>query len=194
MTDDTTQPIPILRGERVYLRSPERTDIPIFVRWFNDAELTATLAMRAPMSVPMEEAWFEGMVKSQGVDNYHFTICLLADERPIGTCNLFAVDKLNGNAGIGISIGEKSLWDQGLGTEAMLALLDFGFGMVRLERLWLDVYDFNERARRSYEKCGFVLEGVQRRAMFKRGSYIDVQMMSILRDEWERHEHRRVWE
>ena len=193
MTDDTRS-IPILRGERVYLRSPERSDIPIFVRWFNDAELTATLTMRAPMSVPMEEAWFESMVKSQGIDNYHFTICLLADHRPIGTCNLFQVDKVNGGAGIGISIGEKALWDQGLGTEAMLALLDFGFGMLRLERMWLDVYDFNDRARRSYEKCGFVLEGTQRRAMYKRGQFIDVHMMSILRDEWESHEHRRVWE
>ncbi len=193
MTDDA-RPTPILPGERVYLRSPERTDIPIFVRWFNDAELTATLEMRAPMSVPMEEAWFETMVKSQGIDNYHFTICLRADDRPIGTCNLFQVDKVNGSAGIGISIGERSLWDQGLGTEAMLALLDFGFGMVRLERLWLDVYDFNERARRSYEKCGFVLEGVQRRAIFKQGRFIDVHLMSILRDEWEGLDRRPFWE
>ena len=134
------------------------------------------------------------MVESQGNDDYHFTICLLDDDRPIGTCGLFQVDKVNGNAGIGISIGEKSLWGQGLGTDAMIALLDFGFGMLRLERMWLEVYDFNERARRSYEKCGFVLEGTERRAIFKHGRFIDVHLMSILRDEWESHEHRRVWE
>jgi len=184
----------ILHGERVYLRSPERSDIPIFVRWFNDAELTSFLSMRAPMSVPMEESWFDNMVKSQGVDNYHFTICLLPDDRPVGTCNLFHVDKVNGSAGIGISIGEKSLWDQGLGTDAMLALLDFGFGMLRLERMWLEVYDFNARARRSYEKCGFVLEGVQRHAMYKRGRFIDVHLMSILRNEWENLDRRPFWE
>jgi RimJ/RimL family protein N-acetyltransferase len=50
---------------------------------------------------------------------------------------------------------------QGLGTDAMFALLDFGFGQLRLERMWLEVYDFNRRARRSYEKCGFVLEGTE---------------------------------
>ena len=73
----------------------------------------------------------------------------------------------------------------------MFALLDFGFGQLRLERLWLDVYDFNERARRSYEKCGFVLEGKQRHAAYKLGRFIDVYLMAILRSEWETQKLRR---
>lgn len=187
-------PMPIVRGERVYLRAPERSDIPTFVGWFNDSETTAFLSMRAPMSLALEEGWFVEMVKNEGKDAYHFVICRLADDMPIGTIGLFALDKLNGSAGIGISIGEKQLWGQGLGTDAMFALLDFGFGNLRLERMWLDVYDFNARARKSYLKCGFVSEGMQRNAMYKRGRFFDVELMSILRSEWQAHDRRRMWD
>lgn len=168
--------------------------MPIFVRWFNDSETLSFLSMRAPMSVPMEEAWFNHMVEQQGKDAYHFTMCRLEDDKPIGTLGLFQVDTVNGNAGIGISIGEKQLWGQGYGTDAMFALLDFGFGQLRLERMWLEVYDFNDRGRRSYEKCGFVLEGTERHAIFKRGEYHDVHLMSILRDEWAAQDRKKMWD
>jgi RimJ/RimL family protein N-acetyltransferase len=194
MTDQPAKPVPILRGEHVYLRPAERIDVPNFVRWLNDAETTSYLSMRAPMSVAMEEKWFEGMVEKQGKDHYHYVICLIKNDQPIGTLSLFAVDHINGNAGIGILIGEKELWGKGYGTDAMNALVDFGFGMLRLERLWLEVYVFNKRARRSYDKSGFVLEGVERRAVFKQGRYLDVELMSILRDEWAALPRKKSWE
>lgn len=194
MTDTNPNPVPIIRGERVFLRAAERSDIANFVRWLSDGETTAFLSMRSPMSVAMEEKWFDGMVERQGKDQYHFVMCLLEDDRPVGTLSLFAIDYVDGNAGIGISIGEKSLWGQGLGTDAMNAIVDFGFGMLRLERLWLEVYDFNKRARRSYDKSGFTLEGVERHAIFKQGRHIDVQLMSILRDEWAALPRKKSWE
>lgn len=186
--------LPIVRGERVYLRSSERSDIPLFVEWLNDAETVSFLSMRAPMSIAMEEQWFTGMVERQGKGEYHFVICTFDGDRPIGNCGLFAVDTVNGSAGIGIMIGDKSLWGQGLGTDAMFALVDFGFGQLPLERLWLDVYDYNPRGRRSYEKVGFVLEGTQRHAIFKQGRYHDIHLMSILRDEWAAQTRPKAWE
>lgn len=191
---DAPHPLPIIRGEHVYLRPAERSDIPTFVRWFNDAETLSFVLMRAPMSTAMEERWFENMLESHGKERFLFVICRLDDGVAIGNCGLFDIDYVNGSAGIGITIGEKSLWGKGLGTDAMFALLDFGFGQLRLERLWLEVYDFNKRARRSYDKAGFKLEGVERHAVYKLGGYRDVQLMSILRDEWAAFERKRSWE
>jgi RimJ/RimL family protein N-acetyltransferase len=188
------RPVPVIRGERVYLRAGERSDIANFVRWLTDGETISYLSMRAPMSVAMEEKWFENMLEHQGKDAYHFVMCLLEDDRPIGTMGLFAIDYVNGSAGIGISIGEKELWGKGLGTDAMNAIVDFGFGMLRLERLWLEVYDFNKRARRSYDKSGFTLEGIERHAIYKQGRHIDVQLMSILREEWAALPRRKSWD
>jgi RimJ/RimL family protein N-acetyltransferase len=196
MPNDQPAPhaVPIIRGERVYLRPPERSDLPVFVRWLADAETARQLAIRAPFSEAMEEEWFKRVVEGQGEKHYHFVICLVGDGRPIGTTDLRDLDFENGVAAFGISIGEKDEWNKGYGTDALRAICDFGFGQLRLERIWLDVYEPNARARRSYEKAGFTLEGTLRHGHFADGEFVDVMRMALLRDEWLALPHRRSWE
>ena len=57
---------PIIRGEKVYLRPSERSDLDDFVRWFKDADTMRYLAMRAPMGRAAEERWFDGMLERHG--------------------------------------------------------------------------------------------------------------------------------
>jgi RimJ/RimL family protein N-acetyltransferase len=188
------RPLPTIRGEQVYLRPAERADIDLFVRWFADAETTRFLSTRAPFSKAMEEKWFESMVEQQGKRQYHFVICLLADDRAIGTAGFHHVNQEDGNATFGISIGEKAEWSKGYGTDALRAICDFGFGQLRLERIELDVYVTNRRAERSYEKAGFVSEGVLRHAQFADGRFQDLRRMSLLREEWAAQPQRRPWD
>jgi len=176
---------PIIRGELVYLRAPERSDIGDFVRWFNDADVLHNLAMSAPMSEAAETVWFDRMLERQGSTDYHFVICVLADDRAIGTAGLHGIDQVNGSAEFGIAIGEKSEWDKGYGTDALRAICDFGFGELRLERIGLLVYEGNSRGRRAYEKAGFTIEGTMRRAHYAHGRHEDVHVMGLLRDEWQ---------
>ena len=182
MKRDGTQPI-IAHGT-VYLRPAERSDVPLFVAWMNDWRTSRTLSLVAPISEPMEEAWFERVVESQGKDGYHFTACLLADDRPIGTVGFYDLDLRNGNAGLGISIGRAEDRGKGYGTDMLRALLWFGFAQLRLERIWLDVYDVNPDAQRLYERVGFVHEGTLRHAVYREGGFWDLHVMAILADEW----------
>jgi RimJ/RimL family protein N-acetyltransferase len=76
----------------------------------------------------------------------------------------------------------------------MNALVDFGFGELRLERIELDVYSFNARGRRSYEKAGFTVEGTMREAHVHHGEHVDVHRMSILLEEWRALPRSRGWE
>ena len=190
----TDRPLPMIRGERVYLRAPERTDIPTFVRWFTDAEVTHDLALRAPLSIPLEEQWFDRMLAAQGTTDYGFVICLRADDRPIGTTGLHRLDLVNGTADFGIAIGEKEEQNRGYGTDALRAICDFGFGELRLERIGCDVYAGNDRATRAYEKAGFAHEGTRRRAHFARGKYLDVHVMGLLRADWAADPRPKSWE
>jgi hypothetical protein len=112
-------------------------------------------------------------------------ICLLADDRAIGTAGLHGIDEVNGSAEFGIAIGEKDEWDKGYGTDALRAICDYGFGALRLERVSLMVYAGNARGRRAYEKAGFTMEGTLRHAHFAGGSHEDVHVMSLLRGEWD---------
>lgn len=186
---DGTEPV-IAHGS-VYLRAAERDDIPRFAAWFNDYRTSRTLALRAPLSIPMEEAWFERMAADQGKGGYLFTACLLADDRPIGNVGLFELDLVNGSAGLGIMIGEPGDRGRGHGTDMLEALVGFGFASLRLERIWLDVYDFNPGARRVYERVGFRHEGTFRHAIFREGRFGDVHRMAILSGEW-RARHRPI--
>ena len=62
--------------------------------------------------------------------------------------------------------------------------MGFGFASLRLERIWLDVFDFNPGARRVYERVGFLHEGVLRPAIFREGQFFDDHRMAILSGEW----------
>ncbi len=142
----------------------------------------------------LEERWFERMLERFGTDVYHFVICRLADDRRIGTIGLELIDTVNGNAALGIVVGEEGDRGAGYGTDAVNALVDLGFGEVRLERIWLDVYEGNDRAVRAYEKAGFAREAVLRKAAFHRGEHLDVIRMAILRDEWTALERPKAWD
>jgi RimJ/RimL family protein N-acetyltransferase len=77
--------------------------------------------------------------------------------------------------------------DRGLGTEATRLIVGYGFEHLGLHRISLEVYSFNPRARRVYEKVGFIAEGVLRDALRWDDEWIDATIMSILAPEWSRH-------
>jgi RimJ/RimL family protein N-acetyltransferase len=85
---------------------------------------------------------------------------------------------------VGIFIGDKSVWDQGYGTDVMRLLLKHGFETLNLNRIYLKVYATNLRAIRCYEKVGYVPEGRLREASYKHGQYVDFILMSVLRSEY----------
>ena len=184
----------ILRGERIFLRPAERSEISLLAAWMSDAEVAETLGNRAPISDVDEETWFDELQKAQGSTTWHFVVCLREDERPIGVVALESIDSINGQAELGIGICEPALWDKGYGTEASRVILDFGFGELRLHRVFLHVFAGNERAVRVYEKVGFVHEGTKRESYYRHGRYLDSHVMGILDSEWASLERRRSWE
>jgi RimJ/RimL family protein N-acetyltransferase len=184
MVDRDPDSVPVLAHGAVYLRPAEREDIPLFVRWMADERTSRNLGARAPFSIPMEERWFDRMLDQQGSSGWFFVICRREDDRPLGTVGLMEVDLLNGSAGLGVSIGDPNDTGRGYGRDAIRALLAFGFGRLRLERIWLDVYSRNEGARRLYERLGFVHEVTMRHAFWRDDEWLDDLRMAMLADEW----------
>jgi RimJ/RimL family protein N-acetyltransferase len=181
--------MPYLIGKRIRLRAAEKTDIDVFYQWVNDPEVTENLTLVFPMSRVEEERWYENML--QQPPSKHVMVIETQDDqqagdwRAIGNCQFISIDWRNRSAELGIMIGEKSLWNQGYGTETMRTLLQHGFETLNLHRIWLQVYAKNQRGIRAYEKAGFVHEGIFRQAHYQHGKYFDVQVMSVLKDEWQ---------
>ncbi len=67
-------------------------------------------------------------------------------------------------------------------------IFKYGFEDLNLHRIWLRVFETNQRAIRSYDKAGFTLEGKFREAQYRDGKYVDVMIMSMLKSEWQAHQ------
>jgi RimJ/RimL family protein N-acetyltransferase len=177
----------MIAAGRIFLRPFEAADAETYRRWRADAvpmEL-AGWHERAPLSLAQVEHRIARLTEEQGKESYTFVICLVEDERPIGEVALTGIDRVNGSAEVGIFIGEPAEWDKGYGTDAVRAIVDFGFAELRLERIWLEVGTENPRAQRSYEKAGFSWEATLRHDLWEGGRFTDGHVMSILFDEWQ---------
>lgn len=175
----------VLYGTHIRLRAIEREDLPRFVRWFNDPEVRRNLQLIVPLGLPQEEEWFKGILQ-RPVEEQPLVIEIHQEGTwlPVGNAGFFSIRNSDRAAEIGISIGEKTCWDKGYGSEAVRLLLKFGFNELNLNRIFLRVYETNLRGIRSYEKAGFKVDGRLRQDRFMDGKYIDVFIMSVLKSEW----------
>lgn len=175
----------IIYGERIRLRATERDDVKKFHTWVNDPEVTSYLSLYLPMSMTDEENWFNAMTqRSQNEKPLVIELRSENDWKMIGNCAVFDIDTVTRSAELGIMLGEKDEWNKGYGTEAITVLARHCFETLNMNRVYLRVYAENLRAKRTYEKAGFIEEGRLREAVYKHGRYDDVFMMSILYSEW----------
>jgi RimJ/RimL family protein N-acetyltransferase len=175
----------MIEGKIVRIRALEQTDIDEIMKWVNDPEVIDNLLMRYPVSRCLEEKWLEKAYDTSDMRNKTFAL-ETKDGVYIGGIGLHKINWENRNAEVGIVIGKKEYWGKGYGTDAMLALLAFAFHHMNLHRVYLQVYEFNVRGIRSYEKCGFKKEGALRDDRFSRGKYHDTIIMGILKEEFEK--------
>ncbi|WP_148587797.1 GNAT family N-acetyltransferase [Streptomyces sp. WAC01526] len=101
----------------------------------------------------------------------------------LGELALSQIDPPNAHGSFRIALVPEAT-GRGVGSEATRLLLGHAFDRVGLHRVQLEVYDYNPRARRAYEKCGFEVEGRMREALFWDGAWHDVLVMAVLRTGW----------
>ncbi|WP_457032790.1 GNAT family N-acetyltransferase [Kitasatospora sp. P5_F3] len=105
------------------------------------------------------------------------------DGRYLGELALMDLDRDNRSAAFRIALVPTAT-GRGFGTEATRLLLDHAFTAVGLHRIHLEVFDFNPRAQRAYQKAGFTLEGRLRQAHHWNGQWHDTLLMAALATEW----------
>ncbi len=171
----------IIRGQKLNLRPIEMTDLDRLLN-VNNPEVRAFLHSVFPLNRIKEEQWIQALYS----DNLSvvFAIEPVGESTLVGTVGLHNIDWVNRIAEFGIAITDKNYWNKGLGTEATMLMLKYGFRSLNLHRIWLRVYDYNKRAIHVYEKCGFKHEGVLRKARYYNGQYHDVIVMGILSEEY----------
>ena len=182
----------LFRGQRVRftLEEPE-TFARQEVGWQRDTEFIR-LADSDPIQLNSEKKikeWIEKQAEpNSSMDRYFFTVRTLVEDKYIGSLGLW-VDLIHSEAWVGLGIGEREFWGQGYGTDMMKLCQQYVFEELGMARLSLGLFEYNPRALRSYEKCGFRMEGRSRQEMVREGRRYDSLWMGILREEWLQMQH-----
>jgi RimJ/RimL family protein N-acetyltransferase len=172
-----------LAGERVVLRRHAPDNIRAFERWYSDPDVVRlTRYQDGPMRHDEIERFFAA--RALGIESLAMAIHVRETDRLVGTCALSQLDSDNGSALYHITIGEKDAWGLGFGTEATRLMMGHAFDGLGLHRVALSVFAFNERAIRSYQSVGFVIEGRAREAIWREGRWWDEISMSLLDTDW----------
>lgn len=147
--------LPVLVGNKVKLRPKRLRDAANDYSWRRDTEL-CRLDAAAPISSSFEE-YLRGYAEElhRRGRSSRFAIETLAG-RHIGNCSYFNIDETKKEAELGIMIGDRAYWNQGYGADAILTLLNHVFPQTKLERIYLKTLNWNVRAQKCFEKCGFV--------------------------------------
>ncbi len=168
--------IATLRGPRVTLRPLDERDVDDQLRAVQDLEQLRLTGTHRTFTRTDIEAWCRSRADAPG--RYDWAIVETDGGGWLGECALNDIDPDNETGSFRIALDRQL--GRGLGTEATGLVLDFAFGELGLFRVELEVFDFNERAQKSYAKSGFAVEGVKRGGLLWDGQRHDVIMMAAL--------------
>ena len=112
-----------------------------------------------------------------------FAICLKDNDQYIGNARLGNIDWVNKCSTYGRLIGKEDFKNRGLGSEALILLLKYGFKNLGLNRIASSALSTNIISIKSNLKIGMKKEGILREASFKNGKFVDrIQLSMISKD------------
>ena len=175
-----SRPSMILKGKKVVLRDKRLADAYQDYLWRTDeelAQLDATMPLRTRFS--SYRAYYADELEFPPPLRYKFAIEDL-NGKHVGNCMYYDLDEDKGQTEMGIMIGDKAYWGQGYGADAVQVLLRYLFNVEGMRRVYLHTLEWNIRAQRSFENCGFVARDRVRR---EGQTFV---YMDISRNRWER--------
>ena len=174
---------PILRGPRVVLRPPVEDDLPLFLHWLADTEVTKYLGFwNTVPSLEQEKEW----LKKSAEDRNSVIWIVEVDGACIGNSNIRNIDWKNQHGETGTFIGDRARWSKGYGTESMRLRTAYAFRELNLVKLNSGAFMENEASKRAQAAVGYREVGILHHEVFTLGRWHDLWLSEILREDWER--------
>lgn len=168
----------MISSQRLNFRAIENRDVAHYQRWINDSETNFWRGLYHPMSLVEAAEALETLKNSS-----QSQISLLIETKEfeqIGLVGLRGICPRSRRAEIWIYLGEKKIWNQKYGQEAIATLVNYAFEEMNLHRIWLECDPEYEQSVKCYSKVGFVLEGKLRDGYFRHGRYRDTIIMGLV--------------
>jgi RimJ/RimL family protein N-acetyltransferase len=170
----------MIAGEHVILRAFEKEDAERCYRWMNDPNIMRTLKSRYPIAFSNEIEWLDRAMHDHNTER-HFAIERKDDRSHIGNASIHDIDWVSRAAWFGLFIGEPTAWNRGFGGDAIGALVRFAFDEMNLQKMRINVFDYNERAKHVLAGHGFVEEGKLTADFYREGTWHDIVILSVFR-------------
>jgi RimJ/RimL family protein N-acetyltransferase len=173
--------IVFLEGKKTNLRPISKTDIPTLIRWINDPEVRDFIAAILPQTEQQEEEWLSKL----GSDNKNIVLAVeTKDGKFIGNMGIHGINWVNRTCTTGAIIGEKDYWGKGFGTDAKMQVLNYIFNTLNLRKVYSEVIAFNKRSLNYSLHCGYKIEGLKKKHIFKKGKYWDFFELCLFKEDW----------
>ncbi len=187
---------PVLIGDKVILRPFEAKDCDIMLEILEEPELRKltgsvlsdeeAMELSSPEEKERVRQWY--MTRNEQNNRLDLAIILKETDQIVGEVVFNEYDEDTGNVNFRILLGQAGC-NKGLGTEATSLFVKYGMEELGLHRIGLEVFSFNPRAERVYQKAGFIFEGVKREDFMYNQKYIDTKIYGLLRSDYLKANH-----
>ena len=176
-------PFPELKTDRLLLRKFQLSDAPDVQRLAGAKEVAAGTFLPHPYEDGMAERWIadQERIHEEGTA-VSFAITLADNATFIGSIGLNIVQS-HRHARLGYWLG-LPYWNRGYGTEAVKAVLAYGFGQLNLNRIYAPHFLGNDASGRVLQKAGMTYEGRMREHYLRFGRFVDLELYGLLQREF----------
>ena len=169
-------------GDNLKLRAIEKSDLPLIKIWRNDERLRRYFREYRDFSTTQLENWYNNMI----VDN-HFEFFMIESNNykdPIGITGITYIDWVNRHADVHFYIGQGFKWiDNKNAPEAFKLILDYGFNILNLNKLWAEIYEIDDKKLSFFQERGFKIDANLREHYYYKGKYYTSHILSLLKNE-----------
>ena len=171
----------MLIGKHVSLFAVEKEDLQHFRDWRNNPDFRKYFREYRELNLAQQEKWFEEKVVKDNT-TLMFSIKHNDDNELLGCCGFVYINWVHRHADLSLYIGWEDAYidDKGYAEESCRLLLDYGFNELCLNKVWTEIYAFDDKKKRLYDKCGFHQDGLLRQNYWYDGKWWDSRILSVL--------------
>ncbi|WP_139364865.1 GNAT family N-acetyltransferase [Sutcliffiella halmapala] len=177
---------PILETERLILRQVKAVDAGSLLTYLSDPDVMKHVGLLPFESIEDalgEISWYDSIYKEK--TGIRWGITLKDEGEVIGSCGFLKMASQHFRAEIGTELS-KEYWGQGIASEALEAVIQYGFNSLDLQRIEGLIEPANLSSQKLFEKHGFLREGLLRKYEFTCGKFDDLYLYSLLKEEFPR--------
>ena len=168
------------KDKTVAIRVMEKSDLPIVQTWRNSEKIRRYFREYREFSMVQKENWFEQMTKDNRFEMFVIIDC--KTKETIGVSGLTYIDWVNRHADVHFYIGKGEVWiDEEFAPKAIKIILDYGFNILDLNKLWAEVYEIDKLKLSFFKTIGFEIDANLREHYYYKGKYHTSHILSILK-------------